>query len=68
MCFKGHKAGVIQLGMGRLSELDGPKCSKEEVGNASDDEGRKRGLKPRYAAGVGEGEGGIELFLVQGKR
>lgn len=38
---------MIRLGMGRLNELDGAICGKEEVSNASNEEGRKRGLKPR---------------------
>lgn len=47
MCFERHKAGVIELAMGRLSELDGVICDEEEAGNSGDQKGSKGGTKPR---------------------
>ena len=47
MCFERHKAGVIELAIGRLSELDGVICDEEEAGNSGDQKGSKGGTKPR---------------------
>ena len=62
MCFERHKDGLVRLGMGRPSSFDGVVCRDEEVGKAGNEEGSKKGVKPRHALGSGGWE--TQPFLI----
>ena len=66
MRFERHKSGLIRCDIGWLSGLHVEVSRSQEVGDSSNDEGGKKGMKSRCALGCGGCE--VRLFAVQRKR